>query len=143
MLRAIITLALASLAIAAFASNLLLARAALSDGTIEAGAYSTIRLAAGALILFACVKSTIVVAGYGRGEALSLLGWMGLALAITGLVVLLAPGGEAVAPGAALTMAIAGIAWGAYTLIGRGGGDAIGRTARNFLIATPLDLPMP
>ncbi len=178
------TILWASIAIVAFGGNSLLARAALGDGMIGAGAFSAIRLAAGALILlpvigrrpalsdwpgavslavyvagfslaylslragtgalilFAFVQATIVVAGYMRGEALSLLGWMGLALAMTGLTVLLAPGGEVVATGAATMMAIAGIAWGAYTLIGREGGDATGRTARSFLLATPLMLPM-
>lgn len=184
MRRAIVTLLLASIAITAFAGNSLLARAALGEGAIGAGAYSVIRLAAGAvillpvigrrpalsdwpgalslavyvagfslaylslgagtgaLILFACVQATILAVGHARGDALTLPGWVGLGVAITGLLVLLAPAGEALNPGAALLMAIAGIAWGAYTLIGRGSDDATGRTARNFLLATPLVAPM-
>lgn len=179
-----ITFTLAALAILAFAGNSLLARAALADGAIEAGAYSAIRLAAGAivllpvlgarptkadlpgalslavyvggfslaylslaagtgaLILFACVQATIIAVGTARGEALSPLGWAGLALAMGGLVALLAPGSEAVPPVSALLMAVAGIAWGAYTLIGRSSPDATGSTARNFLLATPLVVPM-
>ncbi len=178
---------LASLAIAAFAGNSLLARAALGDGMIGAGAFSAIRLVSGALILlpvigrrpslsdwpgalslavyvagfsfaylsldagtgalilFACVQGTIVVAGYMRGEVLCAAVWAGLALAMAGLVLLLAPGGEAVKPGAAMLMAIAGIAWGAYTLIGRSRGNAAGatgQTARNFALAAPLGLPL-
>ncbi len=183
-----ITLALASIAILAFAGNSLLARAALADGAIEAGAFSAIRLAAGAivllpligrrpsvkdipgalslavyvagfslaylsigaaigaLILFTSVQATIIAIGYWRGEKLRLLGWMGMALAIGGLIVLLAPSdsadGSSVGVGAAVMMTIAGIAWGIYTIIGRGSGDATGSTARNFLIATVLVLPM-
>ncbi len=179
-----VTAALATLAILAFAGNSLLARAALADGAIEAGAFSAIRLAAGALvllpllgrrpglrdapgavalavyvagfslaylslgaamgalILFACVQATIIAVGYWRGEVLSLFGWAGLFLAMGGLVLLLSPGGEPVGIGAAAMMGIAGLAWGAYTVNGRGKGDATGSTARNFLLATPLVLPM-
>ncbi|MDP5102376.1 MAG: DMT family transporter, partial [Erythrobacter sp.] len=96
----------------------------------------------GALILFASVQATILAVGYARGDTLTLPGWLGLGVAISGLIVLLAPDGEAVNPAAALLMAIAGIAWGAYTLIGRGRDDASGRTARSFLLATPLVVPM-
>lgn len=184
MRSAITTLALASLAIMAFAGNSLLARAALADGAMGAGAFSAIRLTAGALvllpmvgrrpeardwpgaialavyvagfsvaylslgagtgalILFAAVQATILLVGTARGEALSLAGWTGLGLAMAGLVFLLAPGGEGVDPLAAGLMAVAGAAWGTYTLIGRGGEDATGRTARSFLLAAPLMLPL-
>lgn len=184
MRSAITTLALASVAIMAFAGNSLLARAALADGAISAGAFSAIRLTAGALvllpmvgrrpvagdwpgaialavyvagfsfaylslgagtgalILFAAVQATILLVGTVRGEALSLAGLTGLGLAMAGLVILLAPGGEGVDPLAAGLMAVAGAAWGSYTLIGRGGGDATGRTARSFLLAAPLMLPL-
>lgn len=183
-----VTFALAALAIVAFAGNSLLARAALADGVIEAGAFSAIRLAAGALvllpflgrrpsfkdapgalalavyvggfslaylslgaaigalILFACVQVAIIIIGYVRGEGLSVMGWVGLIIAMGGLILLLAPGsrggGESVSIGPAIMMAIAGIAWGAYTVIGRGSGDPAGSTARNFLLAAPIVLPM-
>lgn len=184
-----LTAILAMIAIAAFAGNSLLARAALGAGAIEAGAFSTIRLAAGALvllpflgrrpkakdlpgaislavyiagfsiaylslgagtgalILFACVQVTIIVVGYLRGEGPSVVGWAGMMLAIGGLVVLLAPAGDGVelAPTMlfpALMMGAAGAAWGAYTLIGRASDDAVGSTARNFLIAAPMMVPM-
>lgn len=105
-------------------------------------AYLGIAAGSGALILFAAVQVTILLAGTARGEALTLPAWIGLGLAMTGLVLLLAPGGEAVDPQAAALMAVAGIAWGIYTLIGRGSGDATGRTARSFLLAAPLMLPL-
>ena len=34
-------------------------------------------------------------------------------------------------------MAVAGIAWGAYSLLGRSSGDAIANTARNFALIVP------
>lgn len=185
-------MALSALAIFAFAGNSLLARAALADGAIEAGAFSVIRLASGALILlpligrkpswsdlpaalalavyvagfslaylkldagtgalilFACVQATIVSIGYARGDRLSALGWSGLAMAFAGLLTLLAPGlvlgmasgAQPIAFASAGLMALAGMAWGAYTVIGRGTDDAAGSTARNFLIASVLVLPM-
>jgi drug/metabolite transporter (DMT)-like permease len=39
-----------------------------------------------------------------------------------------------------LLMVVAGIAWGAYSLRGRGAGDAIAKTAGNFLRAVPFAL---
>jgi drug/metabolite transporter (DMT)-like permease len=38
-------------------------------------------------------------------------------------------------------MALAGIAWGLYSLLGQGGGDPLATTARNFLWATFLVAP--
>nr|WP_272906933.1 DMT family transporter [Hyphobacterium sp. SN044] len=38
-------------------------------------------------------------------------------------------------------MVVAGIAWGVYTLLGRSGGEPVGRTARNFWLAWPFLLP--
>ncbi len=105
-------------------------------------AYLSLGAGTGALILFAAVQATILLVGTARGETLSLPGWIGLGLAMAGLVILLAPGGAGVDPLAAALMALAGAAWGAYTLIGRGGGDATARTARSFLLAVPLILPL-
>ncbi|MEL7217862.1 MAG: DMT family transporter, partial [Pseudomonadota bacterium] len=189
---ALTTSLLALFAIAAFAGNSLLARAALADGAIEAGSYSAIRLASGALvllpflgmrptradlpgalalavyvagfslaylsleaglgavILFGCVQATILAVGVWRGERLLFGGWIGVLMALAGMVWLMAPwdaaelGAASLAPSA--LMALAGIAWGAYTLIGRTSeslpGGATGSTARNFLIASLFVCPM-
>jgi drug/metabolite transporter (DMT)-like permease len=91
-------------------------------------AYLSLGAGIGALILFACVQATILVVGIVRGERPGVLGWCGLALAFAGLIVLLAPGSgagrQAVPLAPAALMASAGVAWGAYTLIGRGSADA-------------------
>ena len=50
------------------------------------------------------------------------------------------PGSSAPPLLAALLMLLAGIAWGAYSLFGRGQGDALAVTAGNFLRAAPLAL---
>jgi drug/metabolite transporter (DMT)-like permease len=52
--------------------------------------------------------------------------------------VLLAPGLKAPPPWAAATMLLAGVAWGAYSLVGRGERDPIAATARNFALTLPV-----
>src|SRR6185369_14691788 len=66
--------------------------------------------------------------------------WFGLALAVAGLVYLVSPGVAAPAPFGAAMMAIAGVAWGAYSLRGRGVTDPLAATAGNFVRAAPLAL---
>jgi drug/metabolite transporter (DMT)-like permease len=57
---------------------------------------------------------------------------------LAGLAWLLLPKASAPPPTAALLMTIAGIAWGIYTLHGRGSVDAVARTTRNFTGAALL-----
>ena len=103
-------------------------------------AYVSLPVAAGALILFAAVQVTIIAGALISGERLRLLDWLGLCLAIGGLVYLTLPGLSSPAPGGSVLMAIAGIAWGVYTLRGRGSRSPLHDTARNFMRATPLTL---
>ncbi len=113
-------------------------------------AYVSLEAGLGAVILFGFVQATILSFGVMRGEALGASGWAGVAIALAGMVWLFAPWdtaqstGSIALPGA--LMAAAGIAWGAYTLIGRGSasapGGAAGSTARAFLIAAMLTAPM-
>lgn len=105
-------------------------------------AYLTLPAATGALILFGCVQATMIAAGLVRGERLSLLQILGALAAIGGLVYLLAPGVHAPSPTGAALMAGAGVAWGFYSLLGRGRGgrDPTAATAGNFLRAAPMGL---
>lgn len=102
--------------------------------------FAYLRLAAGsgALILFGAVQLTMFAAGLRAGERFTAAGWLGLALAASGLVALLLPGVAAPAPGAAALMAVAGVAWGFYSLRGRGIPDPLAATGGNFVRATPL-----
>lgn len=104
-------------------------------------AYLALAAGTGALILFAAVQVTMVGAGLAKGERLSGLQWGGLGLALAGLAWLLSPGLAAPSPAGALAMAVAGVAWGAYSLLGRGKGDPTARTAGNFLGASLITLP--
>jgi drug/metabolite transporter (DMT)-like permease len=100
-------------------------------------AYVRIGAGVGALILFGCVQLTMIGWGLLRGERPQPLEWIGLAIASAGLVVLQAPGVTAPDPIGAGLMAMAGVSWAVYTLIGRGVDDPLGATARNFTMSVP------
>lgn len=103
-------------------------------------AYLNLSAGTGALILFATVQLTMIGAGVAGGERPPGLEWLGLLIAVTGLVILNLPGVTAPPLGAALLMATAGAAWGGYSLRGRRSGTPLADTARSFLLATPLAL---
>ncbi|WP_300654362.1 DMT family transporter [Pseudomonas sp.] len=103
-------------------------------------AYISLDAGVGALLLFGAVQISMLLWGFYRGERFSRLTGAGLLLAFTGLLALLLPGASAPALGGALLMLLAGAAWGAYSLLGRGVGDPLAATAGNFLRATPLAL---
>ncbi len=103
-------------------------------------AYVRIGAGVGALLLFGCVQLTMLAAGLARGERPRALEWVGLAVALVGLGGLTLPGASAPAAGGALLMAGAGVAWGLYSLRGRGSTDPLAATAGNFLRSVPLAL---
>lgn len=103
-------------------------------------AYLQLDTGAGALLLFGAVQLSMLFWGWLRGERLGLAASLGTALATAGLLALLLPGASAPPLVAALLMLLAGIAWGAYSLLGRGQGDPLAVTAGNFMRATPLAL---
>ncbi|MCA9590168.1 MAG: DMT family transporter [Myxococcales bacterium] len=102
-------------------------------------AYLRLGAAMGALILFASVQVTMVGWGVVRGERPSALGWLGIVVAMAGLVGLTAPGKGAPEPIGAVAMALAGAAWGAYSLRGRlASGDPIATTSSSFTRSLPF-----
>jgi len=103
-------------------------------------AYLRIPAGAGALLLFAAVQFTMIGAGLLAGERPRLVEWVGLGLAIAGLVVLTRPGLARPDPVGAFLMLGAGVAWGVYSLRGRRGADAMAATTANFVRAVPLAL---
>ncbi len=105
-------------------------------------AYASLSAGAGALLLFGAVQASMILWGWWRGERLGLRQLLGLALAVGGLVYLLLPGLEAPPLGGALLMVAAGIAWGVYSLRGRGAASPLAATAGNFLRAAPLGLAL-
>lgn len=103
-------------------------------------AYLQLSAASGALLLFGAVQASMILWALWRGERLSTGQWGGLLLAVAGLVLLLLPGASAPAVLPALVMLLAGVAWGVYSLRGRGSGDATAGSAGNFLRSLPLAL---
>lgn len=103
-------------------------------------AYLSLAAGTGALILFGAVQLTMLAAGWRAGESFGRLGGLGFALAVGGLVWLVLPGVSAPSLLGAALMAMAGVAWGVYSLRGRGVVDPLAATAGNFLRAAPLAL---
>ncbi len=101
-------------------------------------AYLSLPAGTGALILFGAVQLTMLGAGLRAGERFAPAAWGGLAAAIAGLVYLVSPGIAAPAPVGAASMALAGAAWGVYSLRGRGIADPLAATASTFARAVPL-----
>lgn len=173
--------AIVTITLAGFASNSLLARAALDGGATDPLAFTAVRLASGAvalaillamrggagragswpaglalfayaiafsasyvrigaglgaLVLFGAVQVTMIGWGIRHGERPGAGQWLGLGVAFAGLVGLTRPGLNAPDPLGAALMVAAGIAWGVYSLLGRGASDAVGATAGNFVRAT-------
>lgn len=102
-------------------------------------AYLTLGAGLGALILFGSVQITMFGGALVAGEKVPPRRWLGAAIAMGGLAWLLWPHEVqpvAVAPAAA--MALAGVGWGLYSLLGRREADPLAATAANFLLAAPV-----
>ena len=103
-------------------------------------AYLSLDAGVGALLLFGAVQLSMIAWGLYRGERFNRTASVGLILAIGGLLALLLPGASAPPLGGALLMLLAGLAWGVYSLLGRGVADPLAATAGNFLRAVPMAL---
>jgi drug/metabolite transporter (DMT)-like permease len=101
-------------------------------------AYANISASNGALILFGTVQVTMVLHGLLRGERLYWTQWIGFFIALIGLFCLLSPGITAPSLVSSCLMIIAGIAWGHYSLFGRGSVNPIRDTAGNFILSIPF-----
>lgn len=103
-------------------------------------AYVSLSTGMGALILFGAVQVTMLTAALKAGDRLGAAQWVGTVTAVAGLVYLVLPGLTAPDPLGAALMSTAGIAWGVYSLRGRGAPAPVAMTAGNFARATPLAL---
>lgn len=103
-------------------------------------AYVSLSAGTGALLLFGAVQVTMISHGLIHGERLTKVQWLGLLLAAAGVVGLMLPGLSAPPLVASLLMLGAGVAWGIYSLRGRGAGDPTRVTAGNFARAVPIAL---
>lgn len=103
-------------------------------------AYTRLDAGSGALMLFGAVQFSMIGFGVAHGERPAPMQWAGIVAAFGGLAYLFSPGLSAPPLAGALAMATAGLAWGGYSLLGRGEADPIAATARNFVLATPFVL---
>ena len=103
-------------------------------------AYLSLSAGTGALILFGSVQVTMILAALRSGERPQSMEWMGVVLALGGLVYLVLPGLRAPSPLGSALMVMAGIAWGVYSLRGRGASSPLADTTDNFIRAVPLIL---
>lgn len=101
-------------------------------------AYLSLTAATGALILFGFVQLTMIGVSIFRGERPTLLEFTGLFVAAGGLTYLVFPGLSAPPFISSLLMAAAGMAWGSYTLRGKGSEDPLADTAGNFVRSVPM-----
>lgn len=101
-------------------------------------AYVTLDTATGALILFGSVQITMITVGWLRGNRLSALEFAGVLLAVAGFVYLFLPELRQPSLLSFVMMALAGIAWGDYTLRGQGSSHALSTTGYNFLRTLPM-----
>ncbi|HXE79306.1 MAG TPA: DMT family transporter, partial [Vicinamibacterales bacterium] len=122
----------------AFAGGLVPAAFLFAYAAAFSFAYVAMDASVGALVLFGAVQITMIGRGLATGDRPGALTWFGLFLAAGGLVLLTLPGAEAPDAAAAALMAIAGVAWGLYSLRGRATMDPLGSTAANFVGTLPL-----
>ena len=103
-------------------------------------AYLKLTTATGALILFGSVQLTMICLALIKGERPQILEWIGLIFALSGLVYLVFPGLAAPPILYSMLMMSAGIAWGFYTLRGKGSENPLADTTGNFIRTVPMIL---
>lgn len=183
---AVKTIVFTALALVAFASNSVLCRWALAEGSIDAAsftglrllsgalvllviirfchpgaqwqakgswlsgfllflyaiafsfAYNTLSTGTGALILFASVQITMIRVSMAYGNRLRFSEWLGVSIAFAGFLYLVLPGVSRPSWSGLLLMALAGAAWGLYSLRGRASENPLLDTAHNFTRTVPL-----
>ena len=101
-------------------------------------AYITLETGTGALILFGAVQITMILTAVLTGTQLKSSEWIGVGVAFGGFVYLVMPGVSTPSLLGFSLMLISGIAWGIYTLRGRGSERPLLDTAHNFMRTVPL-----
>jgi drug/metabolite transporter (DMT)-like permease len=96
-------------------------------------AYLRIGAAVGALVAFGTVQTTMIGYGLVRGERPSAIAWIGIAIAASGLVVLMLPSVSRPDPVGVVLMMAAGVAWAVYTIAGRASQEPVAENARSFV----------
>ena len=103
-------------------------------------AYITLDAGTGALILFGSVQITMILLSIITGNRLHIIEWLGILIAFSGFVYLVLPGVSTPSIVGFVLMTVAGIAWGIYTLKGRGSVNPLADTSYNFVRTIPIVL---
>src|SRR5947208_11360325 len=101
-------------------------------------AYTSLSSGTGALLLFGAVQAAMILWGLHKGERLNTIQIVGFVVAVTGLIVLVSPGLSAPPLTGSILMLGAGVAWGIYSLRGKGETNPASVTAGNFARAVPF-----
>jgi drug/metabolite transporter (DMT)-like permease len=101
-------------------------------------AYLSLDTGVGALILFGAVQLSLIGVSWRAGHAFSLIEVVGVVLSFAGLFYLVLPTLSTPSSQGAILMALSGVAWAGYTLLGRGSQCPLRDTAVNFIMASPL-----
>jgi len=101
-------------------------------------AYTSLSAGTGALLLFGAVQATMILWGLHKGERLNTIQIVGFVVAPAGLVALLLPGLSAPPLIGSILMLGAGVAWGIYSLRGKGEKNPASATTGNFVRAVPF-----
>lgn len=98
-------------------------------------AYISLSAATGALILFGSVQFTMIIYSVLNGQRLTAWQMLGFVMALVGLGILFLPSATTPDILGGLLMMGAGIAWGAYSIMGKTAGDPTLVTSGNFIRA--------
>jgi len=101
-------------------------------------AYVDLSVGTGALLLFGAVQASMILWGFRKGERLDAIQVVGFVVAVIGLVVLVFPGLSAPPLIGSIVMLTAGVAWGVYSLRGKGVQNPASVTTGNFVRAVPF-----
>lgn len=101
-------------------------------------AYITLDTGTGALILFGSVQITMILLSILSGNRLHVTEWLGVMVSFLGFVYLVLPGITTPSMFGFMLMTVAGIAWGIYSLKGKGSTNPVIDTAYNFLRTIPF-----
>lgn len=100
--------------------------------------YVSVGSGIGTLLLVGAVQLSMFGWAMISKETITKEKWMGAVVSIGGLVYLVSPGITAPDPQGAVLMILAGLAWGIYSIRGRGAVAPILMTSRNFTCAVPI-----
>lgn len=101
-------------------------------------AYISLDTGTGALILFGIVQLSMIGIGVFYGNRLHYTEWLGIGIAFAGVVYLVKDDLTTPSLFGFVLMALSGVAWAIYTLLGRGSKQPIVDTTANFLRTFPF-----